>query len=110
MTQQAPEKTKNGNSFVKEVWVTHHDTVWGPYLGGASLYPWDEDYCAPITQYADKTRFINEALTIRRDDPKLLALVDALRMYACNCGEMCEWRGLCGDDARNAIEAWEQSK
>ena len=55
--------TRKGNTIIPELWVTHHDTDWGPYLWGASLKPWDEDYRAPITGWADNTRFVNSDLS-----------------------------------------------
>jgi hypothetical protein len=41
-------------------------------------------------------------------DPRVTALVDALRHYACDCGgDMCErLNGTCGDSARAALAAF----
>jgi hypothetical protein len=62
-------KTPKGNTVVPEVWVTHYDSDYGPYLGSASTKPWGDDYKAPITKYADNTRFVNaEAAEAERDD------------------------------------------
>jgi hypothetical protein len=52
-------KTAKGNTYVPDVWVTHHDTDWGPHLWSANIVPWGEDYDAPITGWADNTHFVN---------------------------------------------------
>ena len=45
------------------------------------------------------------------DDPRVLALVEALREYACDCGDACEQlNGTCGDTARAALSALEENK
>ena len=59
MSDEELRKTAKGNTYVPDVWVTHHDTDWGPHLWSANIVPWDEDYDAPITGWADNTHFVN---------------------------------------------------
>jgi hypothetical protein len=67
-------------------------------------------------QTVDQARATLEAIAspsiaTQLNDPRVKALVEALREYACDCGYACEQlNGTCGDTARAALSALEENK
>ena len=80
MSDEELRKTAKGNTYVPNVWVTHHDTDWGPHLWSANIVPWDEDYDAPITGWADNTHFVN-ADRIVAAEARIEALTAKVEMF-----------------------------
>ena len=82
---EAPGRTIKGNTVLEEVWVTHWnidpEDPSSVYLGSVSEKPWPITYQAPITEYADDTRFVNAGLAhaqIKAAEAKLAKAVEAL--------------------------------
>lgn len=65
-----PIRTKKGNIIPQEVWITFWNIYDGEraYLGGLDGKPWEPDYDAPITKYADNMRYVPAP----KDKPKVV--------------------------------------
>lgn len=70
-----PILTEKGNIQPPEVWVTFWNIYDGDraYLGGLSEKPWEPDYDAPITKYADNVRYVPASLLEAAEQREKLA-------------------------------------
>lgn len=85
-------KDDKGNTIIPEIWVTHYDSHWGPYLQSVNMEPWDQDYldaAPPITQYASNCRYIRA----EEAEAEIVRLRDALA-EAEGCFAAAEVEGL----------------